>query len=116
MCTQRTRVYTRVHVTRRVEADESEAVEHELDALSLEERVIYGSTTRMIFRSYFNAHTLLRDGLISEDQWRTLLPSIEREATRRAFPGWWKLGRAAFPEDFSSVVERAMAAESSDYR
>lgn len=83
----------------------------EMEDLTNDERIIYGGCTRMILRSYFNAFNLLGEGLITEDQWRTLHPSIVRETTRRAFAGWWTLTRRDFPEEFANLIDRAMKSE-----
>ena len=83
----------------------------ELDSLSQDERVVYGAHTRMIVRSYFNAYTLLKEDLITGDQWGTLVPSIVRETTRKAFSGWWKIARKDFPADFADLIDQAMNSE-----
>ncbi len=84
---------------------------HELDAFTDDERVVYGSHTRMIIRSYFNAYNLLKDDLITEDQWRTLMPSIVRETSREAFRGWWAIAGTDFPSDFANMIGQAMKSE-----
>ena len=38
----------------------------------------------MIIRSYFNAYNLLKQDLITDEQWNTLVSSIVREAARKA--------------------------------
>jgi hypothetical protein len=90
------------------------AREHELDTFSRDERMMYGSHTRMVMRSYFNAYTLLKDELITSDQWNTLAPSIVRETSRRAFAGFWKITRADFPADFAELIDQAMKSETSE--
>ena len=87
------------------------ARKHELAAFTDDERVMYGAHTRMILRSYFNAYNLLKEDLITEDQWNTLTPSVVREASRRAFLGFWKTARGDFPQDFAEMIDRAMKSE-----
>ena len=84
---------------------------HELDTLTEDERIMYGAHTRMIIRSYFNAYSLLGEGLITEAQWNTLVPSIVRETSRRAFLGFWTVSRKDFPADFASMIDQAMKSE-----
>ena len=64
----------------------------------------------MLMRTYFNAHNLLKEDLIDEDQWNTLVSSIVRETSRKAFVGFWEITRKDFPEDFADVVDQAMKA------
>lgn len=82
-----------------------------MDALTDDERVIYGAHTRMIIRSYFNAYNLLKESLITDDQWSTLVPSIVRETTQKAFSGWWTITRKDFPPDFANLIDQAMLSE-----
>lgn len=81
------------------------ALDHEMQELSDDERMQYGSFMSQQLRSYYTGFTLLQEGLISEEQWQSFAASLSITVRSRAFPGWWAFRKDQFPADFQAFVE-----------
>ena len=81
------------------------ARDHAIEDFSESEKMVYGSFMNQQIRSFYNGFHLLEERLITEDQWRTFIASIDRAAGTKAFPGWWSYRGAAYPAEFARIIE-----------